>query len=1128
MSDYLPISHRLDWTDNSVQWLNRAKATKYSDTEPRDDHGRWTSSGSDEEGGFPLAHDIGKPADTTGGQTTGAVAGMQLGNISSMPSFAQEMDGYVMRATPLPASFARGIEDGMATLTAVAPGLADNIQRHTTLVPADMGKANRLTQAATLSGTHAVTGAGHAPYMVFNTGTVDNSDVELDSTVTEGLLGHGDMNDPAYAQKLVANVFLHESGHVLDAKSNGALTDAMIHVVRSAKESSDGAGNIVPKAANDFLRKSLSKYATSSAAEAVAEAFQKYALGQKLPKSFDPLIKAFKTAATSFGRKSYSGTGWDEWANAKPKDVILLDKPSKALKYSDTEPRDDHGRWTDGGGDAEQGQVTTSKEDWLKANPAGNGDVFDAAVKYVQTSGKGRVDALQQVTLPADEGKAIADAYDAAKDDPKNPETQAAYKAFNAEVEAQRKVLVAAGFKYEPWEKPGQPYANSAEMRADVMQNHHLYYFKSDAGSPPNALMSLQENDAFRMVHDTFGHALGGNQFGPKGETNAFVDHSQMFTPLARRAMATETIGQNAWFNFGKANEGKPVSERGYAEQKATLLDPKLYEPIIARAHSVHKHVVRALDDGDDGYLGCPCHRPAPKTTKYSDTEPRDDHGRWTSGSADFAALADRLSRPDSGFTISTTTGSEPSGAGHYAVNIYPELSKVVSLEHIRPVDIYNYMRKNDAVLTRPGHYMGGWHDPETGKIWLDVSVVTKDRAQAEQMAKAHDQIAYFDFGTGKSVRIGENHGEGKAGAVRHEEHHARAHRGTHRQDVYGADGSNPVAFRHGGLARRHRERLDRELAQDVVVLRKAGDDAAALTARTYFDNFEALKAPSRTAGKQEPELIRSLVLGWQAARRAIDVQKLAKALEAKDIARAAHIVNAGGPNTQMKSVLTPRLVRAFLYGVQHGMVPLAKPTKASAAISLDGFNQAAVDWAEENAAKLVQAASDQQEIIRLMTAEAETGSATYLELAQAVRTVVGLTVGQAQAVQNYMDKLEASDNPPSASDIADMAGEYADSLLRYRSMTIARTELMQATNAGQQEVWDQAVSNGLIDSNAMVKMWIVTDDHVTCDECDAMDGETTAIDDSFSSGDDYPPLHPNCRCTVGLTEGDSGDDSGN
>lgn len=81
------------------------------------------------------------------------------------------------------------------------------------------------------------------------------------------------------------------------------------------------------------------------------------------------------------------------------------------------------------------------------------------------------------------------------------------------------------------------------------------------------------------------------------------------------------------------------------------------------------------------------------------------------------------------------------------------------------------------------------------------------------------------------------------------------------------------------------------------------------------------------------------------------------------------------------------------------------------------------------------------------------------------------------------------------------------------RAEMIARTEAMDAANEGLAQGWSQAVDEGLLTGDEQ-KEWIATPG--CCDECDAVDGEKVPMDEDFSVGDD-PPLHPNCRCTMGL-----------
>ena len=41
---------------------------------------------------------------------------------------------------------------------------------------------------------------------------------------------------------------------------------------------------------------------------------------------------------------------------------------------------------------------------------------------------------------------------------------------------------------------------------------------------------------------------------------------------------------------------------------------------------------------------------------------------------------------------------------------------------------------------------------------------------------------------------------------------------------------------------------------------------------------------------------------------------------------------------------------------------------------------------------------------------------------------------------------------------------------------------------------------------------WLASD---PCDECEENDGEVRPLGANFPSGDDQPPVHPNCRCTL-------------
>jgi hypothetical protein len=122
---------------------------------------------------------------------------------------------------------------------------------------------------------------------------------------------------------------------------------------------------------------------------------------------------------------------------------------------------------------------------------------------------------------------------------------------------------------------------NPAVRRA--YHQRHLYFFQGGDAHPllgrVDPATGLSMNDKFRAIHDLFGHAAEGYSFGPRGEENAWIRHSQMFSAEAQRAVTSETRGQNSWVNYGRHNydscgnhSNRPLAVRPYATQKAALL----------------------------------------------------------------------------------------------------------------------------------------------------------------------------------------------------------------------------------------------------------------------------------------------------------------------------------------------------------------------------------------------------------------------------------------------------------------------------------------------------------------------------------------------------------------------------
>lgn len=235
-------------------------------------------------------------------------------------------------------------------------------------------------------------------------------------------------------------------------------------------------------------------------------------------------------------------------------------------------------------------------DQWYVPGPIGR--LRDAAKAYMDKAGMPYSPPTEYAKLDKERAAKIADEYDKMKDDPNNPEVKASYEAMAKETLAQWDVIKQTGLKVE-WVKPGQkdPYALSPRLAAmDVSENNHWWGFPTDLGygnktdksndkAETNPMLRptgevidgrhVVVNDVFRIVHDMMGHLKEGNGFRAEGEENAWRSHASMYSDLARKAMTSETRGQNSWVNYGPhgaTNRTADAEHTVFAPQKIGLM----------------------------------------------------------------------------------------------------------------------------------------------------------------------------------------------------------------------------------------------------------------------------------------------------------------------------------------------------------------------------------------------------------------------------------------------------------------------------------------------------------------------------------------------------------------------------
>lgn len=255
--------------------------------------------------------------------------------------------------------------------------------------------------------------------------------------------------------------------------------------------------------------------------------------------------------------------------------------------------------------------IKAQRADVTKTPVAGNRlfnepleDAKRIAEAYMKKRGLEYKEGAKIFSVDKGRAKRISDAYIAMEDAPTNPEVRKAYDAMIAETIEQYKEIVSNGYVVEINNK--EPYKNAQEFIDDLRNNKRfkLLSTRAEFGDTPiteeqmrtNPLLmetefkatngeKLLANDVFRFVHDFFGHSVRGNSLGAVGEENAWDEHSRMYTPLARRAMTSETRGQNSYVNFSGVNDEafrlRDVARRLRSEGKvdeANKIVDKVYE----------------------------------------------------------------------------------------------------------------------------------------------------------------------------------------------------------------------------------------------------------------------------------------------------------------------------------------------------------------------------------------------------------------------------------------------------------------------------------------------------------------------------------------------------------------------
>ena len=96
---------------------------------------------------------------------------------------------------------------------------------------------------------------------------------------------------------------------------------------------------------------------------------------------------------------------------------------------------------------------------------------------------------------------------------------------------------------------------------------------------------------------------------------------------------------------------------------------------------------------------------------------------------------------------------------GKYYASIYPQYSFIVdNANDVTEKTIQNYVKQvnklSGGLLDKDNNYIGLWNDPDTNRVYFDISKSFDNKQAVKNACLEHSQIAYFDSEQGKSVKV--------------------------------------------------------------------------------------------------------------------------------------------------------------------------------------------------------------------------------------------------------------------------------------------------------------------------------------------------------------------------------------
>lgn len=306
-------------------------------------------------------------------------------------------------------------------------------------------------------------------------------------------------------------------------------------------------------------------------------------------------------------------------------------------------------------------------------------------------------------------------------------------------------------------------------------------------------------------------------------------------------------------------------------------------------------------------------------------------------------------------------------------------------------------------------------------------------------------------------------------------------------------------------------------------------------------------KAVHRASDANNKQFATSVLDFWALAGDRVDEDELQLELQNENVEAATELVveSIAGLSEEFMGDLVTGLHKVLVDGANNAAAVANRRdgwTAAQFNITFDATSPESIAWAEQNAAILVtETLPETVAGIRQLIVDGLAADRSRAEMTRAVRSFVGLRSDQVTSVANLATELRTADpgtlvtrfDPApgvrkqagfkvripaeglAENDLQRRLAQYSNMQLNLRARTIARTETMNAANAGQRQLWQQAQTGGQLANDAQ-RVWITTPDERLRPDHAEREGETVGVNEDWPWGTE-PGEEVNCRCAQGI-----------